>query len=600
MVEVRISGTARSCDPSDLAAWWKPGLRLVCRVTTLCVLVVALAPGVFAANWPTYRGTPARTAEVNETLPLPLVRHWFYSDSHAPRPAWPTSKRMTFDRAIHGVMTGNRVVFGSTIDGSVCAVDAATGQIVWRYHTEGPIRFAPALWRDWAYVASDDGFLYALRIEDGSVAWKLRGGPDHSFVLGNERMISKWPMRGGPVVVDGTVYCAAGIWPSDGIFVYALNAETGEVQWRNVDSGDIYMPQPHGGANAKSGVAAQGYLVAAGERLFVPTGRAVPAAFNRHTGSLEYFHLQKYGHNGESLAMVLSDVLFNGGIGFQTEGGQRLAQVGRGPVAARGPGVVLAANGTVAEYHWQEETKPDRKGNEVTVRSLQPAWSAAIPADSQVVISVGPHLVIGVPSHVLVYDPAQQKVVWQGQTDGVPLDLACANGRLLVSTDRGIIHCYGRQGGAPQPVQVTMPNGPPVVSEELADSAALAESILQRTGVTRGFCLDLGCGDGSLARELALRSELQIIAVDPSPQNVQAARGRLSSDKLLGARVTVLQRELDETGLPDYFADLIVSQRSCARIAGRGRAVGGRAPAASLWRANLLEQGRAAASRSTR
>ena len=62
--------------------------------------------------------------------------------------------------------------------------------------------------------------------------------------------------------------------------------------------------------------------------------------------------------------------------------------------------------------------------------------------------------------------------------------------------------------------------------------------------MTRGYCLDLGCGDGSLARELALRTELQVIAVDSDPEKVHVARENLFDEGLLGSRVTVLQRNL--------------------------------------------------------
>ena len=131
--------------------------------------------------------------------------------------------------------------------------------------------------------------------------------------------------------MENTVYFAAGIWPSEGIYVYALNADSGQVLWQNVDSGSIYMPQPHGGANAKSGVSAQGYLVVSDDQLFVPTGRAVPASFDRHTGKFQYFHLQKYGQNGESLTMVIEDVFFNGGLGFDVAGGLSVGQSGHRP-----------------------------------------------------------------------------------------------------------------------------------------------------------------------------------------------------------------------------------------------------------------------------
>ena len=86
------------------------------------------------------------------------------------------------------------------------------------------------------------------------------------MLLGNDRMISRWPARGGPVVVDDIVYFGAGIWPSEGIFLYALDPATGEVLWQNDSSGSIEMDQPHGTARAKSGLSAQGYLAACGDR----------------------------------------------------------------------------------------------------------------------------------------------------------------------------------------------------------------------------------------------------------------------------------------------------------------------------------------------
>lgn len=67
---------------------------------------------------------------------------------------------------------------------------------------------------------------------------------------------------------------------------------------RNADAGSSYMPQPHGGAMANSGVSVQGYLVVTADELIVPTGRAVPAGFARRDGKFLYYHLQSNGHIG--------------------------------------------------------------------------------------------------------------------------------------------------------------------------------------------------------------------------------------------------------------------------------------------------------------
>ena len=210
---------------------------------------------------------------------------------------------------------------------------------MWEFFTEGPVRFAPAGWQDRIFVASDDGWLYALARDDGRLLWKHRGGPDDSRILGNDRVISHWPARGGPVVSDDTVYFAAGIWPSDGVFLHALDARSGKVKWRNGETGGLEMDQPHGGARSKSGVSAQGYLLASATRLFVPTGRSVPAAFDRESGALLYYHLQKNQQRGGSRAMLSNHFLLNAGCLFDQQSGDLASQLGIGQAVATTAGL---------------------------------------------------------------------------------------------------------------------------------------------------------------------------------------------------------------------------------------------------------------------
>ncbi|MFO7903693.1 MAG: PQQ-binding-like beta-propeller repeat protein [Planctomycetota bacterium] len=531
---------------------------------TLLVLLWGGMRRARAADWPTYRGDAGRTAHSPDSLDLPLNPVWSYQDTHEPRPAWPTSQRMQFDEVMQVVARGDRVVMGSSVDGSVFALDANSGRIAWRFFTEGPIRFAPVLWRDRVFVASDDGDLYSLRLADGSLQWKHRGHPSEACVLGNRRMISKWPMRGGPVVADGIVYCAAGIWPSDGIRLYALDAKTGAVVWENTDSGAIYMPQPHGGANANSGISAQGYLLVSGDELFVPTGRAVPACLDRHTGKLKYFHLQRYGKNGESLAMAINNVLFNDRVGYDVRSGLRVSKPGAGRVAAIPGGVAGVSDGKVAGYRWEETTKPNRKGKPETVRSLTPTWKAEGVAECEAIVTAGHQVILGGPDSVHVVDSESEEMVWQAAVDGVVGGLAVANGRLFVSTDQGTVHCFAAEAtGSAGDAADDGPSRPaPPAASWSSDLSKTAQRILRQTRVTEGYCLDLGCGDGALARELARHSELQVIAVDPDPENVRVARENLFAEGLLGNRITVLRRTLDQTGLPSYFADLVVSRQS--------------------------------------
>ena len=317
-----------------------------------------------------FRADAARTGYSAEPLPEELELCWIHRSRMVPAPAWPDSSRITFDFAYQPVIVGDTVIFGSSAEDKVVAVDADSGKPRWTFFTGGPVRFAPAAWRDRIFVASDDGHLYAIKIGDGTVLWKHRGGPNGRMCLGNERMISRWPARGGPVVNDDAVYYAAGIWPSDDVFLHALDVRTGQVLWSNDSTGRMYMPQPHGGANAHSGVAPQGYLLATEERLFVPTGRAVPAARRRSDGKFEYYLLQQNGSIGGAQALVADRFVINAGCFLARDTGDLVARAGRGVFSVLPDGILRSTGETLLAYHWADMEKPDRKGKLVRYRGL--------------------------------------------------------------------------------------------------------------------------------------------------------------------------------------------------------------------------------------
>ena len=175
---------------------------------------------------------------------------WKIREAHRPAPAWPTSRRMPFDRAYRVVIAEGRLYYGTSADDRLVCRDTATGQPLWTFVADGPVRLAPAVANGRVYVGSDDGWLYCLNAADGRVCWQRRGGPADQRVLGNDRMIARWPVRGGPVVRGRAVCFGAGIWPSEGIYLYALDADSGNVLWKNDSSGGLDMAQPHPGARA--------------------------------------------------------------------------------------------------------------------------------------------------------------------------------------------------------------------------------------------------------------------------------------------------------------------------------------------------------------
>jgi len=90
-----------------------------------------------------------------------------------------------------------------------------------------------------------------------------------------------------------------------------------------------------------------------------------------------------------------------------------------------------------------------------------------------------------------------------------------------------------------------------------------AERIIARTGSDQGFCLVLGCGDGGrLAWEIAARTRMKVIAVDEDPQRVAAARRAFHEAGIYGVKATARRGDLSRLPFPDYFANLIVSDRT--------------------------------------
>jgi outer membrane protein assembly factor BamB len=533
-------------------------------------LILCVTAGVrctLAADWKTFRADQARSGYTSEAFPNQLTLRWVHRAQHAPRPAWSSSQRMNFDQAFQPIIMGDTVVFGSSADDRVVAIDADTGHVLWTFVTEGPVRFAPAGRQNRVFVASDDGWLYALSLDKGRLLWKHRGGPNDQKILGNQRVISHWPARGGPIVSDDTVYFAAGIWPSDGVFLHALDAETGDVKWTNDRTGGLEMAQPHGGARAESGVSAQGYLLASDTNLFVPTGRAVPAAFDRRDGKLLYYHLQKNSQRGGSRAVLADQFLLNSGCLFDQQSGDLTSQMGLGPAVATPGGIMRAEGKSLAEYRWTDAQRKDRRGQSVPARTLQKVRLVDCEREVLEFIVTGSDAICGEDGRVCAIDYSRQRNTWWSHSvEGRALGLAYGNGRLVVTTDRGLVYCFdGERDAGGRTRELLTDSGESNVSKvnpNDSNSATAAEEIINRTGITEGFCVDLACGNGELALQLAKRTGLQIYAVESDAEQVAIARRRLAEAGVYGSQVTVFHADPAKSFLPERFANLVVSTRS--------------------------------------
>lgn len=575
----------------------------------VAVLAVAVPITAWANDWPTYRHDNSRSGVTAETLKPPLEQCWVFRPRHQPEPAWgepnprPVGgwygqtelRRVHFDDAFQVAISGGKVYFGSSADGKVTALDAASGRERWSVITGGPVRLAPTVWREKVYFGSDDGFVYCLGADDGAERWRFHAAPSGSKVLGSGKMISLWPVRTGVLVDDDTAYFGAGIFPAEGVSMYAVDAEDGKLKWCNDACGDA--PQ--------SRMSPQGYLLASESRLFTPLGRVSPAAFDRKDGRLLYEAYIEHIIGGTN-ATLADNQLFTGTeemIGFDQASfrsqsswfwgrqlivtpdtfysatGRELFAVNRTAYAAAS----LRRKGLLdRQRDLNTQVQQAKRGPEATLKSLQgqlddvnrqikeaetriasgETWR--VPCDcAETLIMAGNVLLAGGEGKVLAFDIASGKSLWMSEVDGKARGLAVADGRLFVSTSTGAIYCFGPEG-SPTHGEVQQPAATsPFPADELTPVfEAAAERIVGATGITRGYCLILGCGTGRLAFELAKRTELQICGVEPDPQKAQAARQALDAAGLYGARVMIEECEPAQVPFSDYFANLVVSEEA--------------------------------------
>jgi len=90
---------------------------------------------------------------------------------------------------------------------------------------------------------------------------------------------------------------------------------------------------------------------------------------------------------------------------------------------------------------------------------------------------------------------------------------------------------------------------------------ALAGQILEDYGITKGTCLDIGCGPAYLSIQLAKASDLEIIGVDIDSEAVRIAKRNVRRAGLAD-RIQIEAGDVHRLRFADGEADLIVSRGS--------------------------------------
>ena len=467
-----------------------------------CIAAFASANVSCAEDWPMWRHNAGRTGvtttEVSPSLQLSWVRHL-----PVVTPAYHSS-RLQFDAGYEPIVAGGQMLIASSRTDSVTAYETATGKETWSFRTNGPIRCAPAVWKGSVCFGSDDGHLYCVELRTGNLRWKHRAVPSERRLLGNQRLISVWPVRGGPVVADGHVYFAAGVWPFEGVFVYAMDVETGKVIWRNDRLGYLFGQQPHN-TQAIGGLAPQGYLVINADQLVVPCSTAYPAVLNRHTGKVVEFEL---------------------------------------PGPGRFPGGWFAA---IDETSARAIRRGKITFDDVVNRQLH---------EDKVHTGDG---VSGISRTIRVGKQSFQFDDGFGGVDGTIHSMISADDRLFVSTREGRVYCFA-QAEKTTPLAATHWRQPITRLTTTEQSTSLAKRLLVESAGPHGYALVVGLHDGSVVKALLQQSQYHVVAIDDDHVRVDELRRELDHAGVYGTRVAVIERDPEQVVLPPYIATIVTTE----------------------------------------
>ncbi len=548
-----------------------------CFTLTLAILTGHQA--VSADEWPAYRKDNHRSGIAAEQPELPLSRVWVFKARFPPRPAYehgypkPTNweggvekNRIDFDRSDGVVAVGGRAYFGSVGDGKLYCLKSKSGKVDWTFATAGPIRLAPTVSRGSVYVGSDDGYVYCLDATSGKLRWKFRAAPEDHKVVGNGSMVSLWPVRTGVLVEDGIAYFGAGIFPTEGVYLYAVGAKRGNLIWRNDRGGQKRLEQ----------ISPQGYLLAEGDRLVVPMARLAPGIYDRSSGKMLVKLSIYYG--GGTFGVLSGSHLFTGWEdvycfdirdlkGQQHGTTNHLGRLPGGRMVYRDGVFYTCAvphgagkSKSVQGIKWQplitkDETDKDKRRGK-PANKPEKMWSTPFDSPESIILA-GKTLIVGGKDKVAALNSTDGVVQWSDNVEGNVTYLAFSDGRLYASTDTGQILCYGKAG-----TKTIGEVGQPISEPKPSDSArAAAKKILELAPVNqKGFALIYGIETGELALELARRTEMKICAVSNDIKKVERARRLLDDAGIYGGRVTVEHCPQDRAPFTKYFANLVVSE----------------------------------------
>ena len=211
-------------------------------------------------DWPTFRASPSRSGINPGRVATNLDQAWKI-EIGGPLSA--------------PVIAGGRLFVAAIDQHTIHAHDAKTGRALWWFTAGGRIDSPPTIHNGGVFFGSADGWVYALRAEDGELAWRFRAAPKERLVSIRGQLESAWPVHGAVLIQNEKLICSAGrsSYLDEGIRIYQINPATGEILkestiWSPNESGKQDIPGQGEDRRDVHGLLSD-VLVADGEDLYM-------------------------------------------------------------------------------------------------------------------------------------------------------------------------------------------------------------------------------------------------------------------------------------------------------------------------------------------
>ena len=130
----------------------RTAISIMLRSGIYTVLAVVLSLSASAQSsapddrdWPAWRHDAAHSGTTPRPLAERLYLNWTL-ELPTLRPGWPDQPRVQMDALYEPIVVGQKLFLPSARNDGVSAIDTRSGETIWTFTTDAPVRYSPVAW----------------------------------------------------------------------------------------------------------------------------------------------------------------------------------------------------------------------------------------------------------------------------------------------------------------------------------------------------------------------------------------------------------------------------------------------------------------------